>query len=98
MAVTTTKLLPEEGNRPALEGEDEEEARAVYLNDNQGGSENDAMSSFKGDAQQEDANDEFQKHVRDNVGRFAGPPPLMQVNTILDYTVDMALHTFIPTG
>ena len=51
MAVTTAKLLPEEGDWPALEGEDEEEVHAVYLNRNQRGPENDAMSSIKGDAE-----------------------------------------------
>ena len=98
MAFATAKLLPEERNRPALEGEDEEEVQAVCLDGNQGNPENDAMSSLLGDAQQEDADAAFEKEVRDNISRFASPPPLLRVNTDADYTTDMVLHTFMPTG
>lgn len=91
-------MLPEEGNRPALEGEDEEEVHAVYLDSKQRSPENDAMNSLLGDAQQEDTDAGFEKDVRDNISRFAGPPPLLRVNINVGYNMIMLLHTFIPTG
>lgn len=91
-------MLPEEGNRPTLEGEDEEEVHAVYLDGKQGSPKNDAMSSPLSDAQQEDTDAGFEKDVRNDIGRFAGPPPLLRVNIKVGYTVNMMLHTFMPTG
>lgn len=80
VAFTTAELFPEEGNRPTLEGEDEEEVHTVYLDGKQGSPKNDAMGFPLGYAQQKDTDAGFEKDVRDNVGRFAGPPPLLQVN------------------
>lgn len=98
MAFTTAKLLPEEGNRPALKGEDEEEVNAVCLDGNQGSPENDAVNPLMGDAQQKDADARFEKDVRNNIGWLAGPPPLLRVNNNVGYSVDTTLRTFMPFG
>lgn len=98
MAFAAAELLPEEGNRPALEGEDKEEVHAVQLDSNQRTPEDNAMGSLMSDTQQENADAGFEKDVRNNIGRFAGPPPLLLVNITVEYTVDIIIHTFIPTG
>lgn len=49
MAFAAAELFPEERDRPALEGEEEEEVHTVYLNDDQGDPKNDAMGSLNGD-------------------------------------------------
>ena len=77
MAFAAAELLPDERDRPALEGEDEEEVHAVELDDDQGGPKNDAMSSVNGNTQQEDANAALEEEVRSNVKRLACPPPLI---------------------
>jgi hypothetical protein len=51
VAFAAAKLFPEERNRPALEGENEEEVHAVYLDGDQGDPKNDAVSSINGDTQ-----------------------------------------------
>lgn len=84
MTFAAAKLLPEERDRPALKGKEEEEVHAVYLDGDQGDPENDAVSSLNGDAQQEDADAEFEGNVRSNVGRFARPPPLIPVVSVVD--------------
>ena len=81
-----------------MEGEEEEEVHAVDLDDDQGDPKNGAVSSLNGDTQQEDADAEFEKNVRSNVCRFASPPPLIQVVSLVEYAVDMVLHTFMPMG
>jgi hypothetical protein len=81
-----------------LEGEDEEEVHAVYLDDNQGDPKNGAVSFLNGDTQQKDADAEFEENVRNNVRRFAGPPPLIEVVSLVEYAVDVVLHTFMPMG
>jgi hypothetical protein len=77
LAFAATELLPEERDRPALEGKDEEEVHAVELDGDQGGPENDAMSSVNGNTQQEDADAALEEEVRSNVSRLASPPPLI---------------------
>jgi hypothetical protein len=77
VAFAAAELLPEERDRPALEGKNEEEVQAVELDDDQSDPKNGAMSSVNGDTQQEDADAEFEKDVRDNVSRLASPPPLI---------------------
>jgi hypothetical protein len=81
-----------------LEGEDKEEVHAVYLNGDQGSPEDDAMGALEGYTQQEDTDAEFEEDVRDNVGGLAGPPPLIQVISIVGYIADILLHTFMPMG
>jgi hypothetical protein len=98
VAFAATKLFPEEPDRPALEGEKEEEVHAVYLDDDQGDPKNGAVSSLNGDTQQEDADAEFEENVRSNVCRFARPPPLIQIVSPVEYAVDVVLHTFMPMG
>ena len=84
VAFAAAKPFPEERDRPALEGEDKEEVHAVYLNDDQSDPENDAVSPLNGDTQQEDADAEFQANIRSNVCRFARPPPLIQIVSVVD--------------
>ena len=98
MAFTTAKLFPEERDRPALEGEDEEEVHAVELDGDQGGPKNGAMGSVNGDTQQEDADAHLEEKIRSNVSRLACPPPLIQIVSLVGYAVDVVLHTFMPTG
>jgi hypothetical protein len=78
------KLFPEERDGPALEGKEEEEVHAVYLNDDQGDPENDAVSSLNDDTQQEDADAEFEENACRNLCRFARPPPLIQVVSVVN--------------
>jgi hypothetical protein len=78
------KLLPEERDRPALKGKEEEEVHAVYLNDDQGDPENNAVSSLNDNTQQEDADAEFEENACRNLCRFARPPPLIQIVSALD--------------
>jgi hypothetical protein len=98
LAFAATELLPEERDRPALEGKDEEEVHAVELDSDQGGPKNDAMCSVNGNTQQEDADAALEEEVRSNVSRLASPPPLIQIVSLVDYAVDVVLHTFMPTG
>lgn len=84
VAFAAAKLFPEERDWPALEGEEEEEVHAVYLNNDQGDPKNDAVSSLNGDTQQEDADAELEENVRSNVCRFTRPPPLIQVVSVVD--------------
>jgi hypothetical protein len=98
VSFAAAELFPEERNRPALEGEDEEEVHAVYLDDNQGDPKDGAMSPILGDAQQEDADAEFEEDIRNNVGGLASPPPLIQVVSYVEHAVDVVLHTFMPIG
>jgi hypothetical protein len=98
VSFAAAKLFPEERDRPALKGEDEEEVHAVYLDDDKGDPKNSAMSSILGDAQQEDADAEFQEDIRNNVCGLASPPPLIQVVSPMAYAVDGVIHTFMPMG
>jgi hypothetical protein len=76
VAFAAAELLPEERDRPALEGKNEEEVQAVELDDDQGDPKNGAMSSVNGNPQQEDADAALEEEVRSNVSRLASPPPL----------------------
>jgi hypothetical protein len=98
LAFAAEKLFPKERDRPALEGENEEEVHAVHLDGDQGDPKNGAMSFVNGDTQQEDADAEFEENVRDNVCRFARPPPLIQVVSLVEYALDVVLPTFMPMG
>ena len=84
MAFTTAKLFPEERDRPALECKEEEEVHAVNLDDEQSNPDDGAVGFFNGDTQQKDADAGFEKKVRSNVSRLAGPPPLMTVVSVVD--------------
>jgi hypothetical protein len=77
LALSTAELLPEEGYRPALEGEDEEEVNTVGLDGDEGNPKNDAVRSLDSNSKQENTNAGFEEDIRDNISRFAGPPPLV---------------------
>jgi len=98
VSFAASELFPEERDRPALEGEDEEEVHAVYLDGNKGDPKNHAMGSILGDAQQEDADAHLEEDIRNNVCGLASPPPLVRVVSLKKCAVDVVLHTFMPMG
>jgi len=98
MSFAAAELFPEERDRPALEGEDKEEVHAVYLDGDEGDPKNHAMGSILGNAQKEDPDAHLEEDIRDNVCGLASPPPLVRVVSLMEYTVDVVLHTFIPMG
>jgi len=98
VSFAAAKLFPEERDRPALEGEDEEEVHAVYLDGDEGDPKNHAMGSILGDAQQEDADAHLEEDVRNDVCRLASPPPLIRVVSPRGYAVEAVPHTFMPMG
>jgi hypothetical protein len=59
MSFATTELLPEERDRPALEGEDEEEVYTVHLDGDEAGPEDNAVCRLNSNTQQEDTNAAF---------------------------------------
>jgi hypothetical protein len=60
-----------------LEGEDEEEVDTIGLDGDEGNPKNDAVRSLDSNSKQEDTNAGFEEDIRDNISRFAGPPPLV---------------------
>ncbi len=69
-------LLPEEFGGPALQHEEEEEEGRVELGNDYDGPDDYFMDRGNGDAEQEDANADFEGHEAEDIGGFAGPPPL----------------------